>query len=75
MSDKLDLDFYGETRLNRRIAGGDYYVTKLESARTFDDDPELKAAFVAAQTGYNASTNLIDKRIIGLGGKPDDWQA
>jgi hypothetical protein len=54
MSDKLDLDFNGETRLNMRIAGGDYYVTKLESAETFDDDPELEAAFVAAQTSCNA---------------------
>jgi len=70
-----NLEFYGETRVKAGMEGYGYYVTDYESVSAFDGDPELKEAFIQAKNGMKSFYELLDKRIIDLGGDPNDYDA
>jgi len=72
--EETKLDQYGTLYSKMLNEGDGYYFYGYESSSTFDFDPELKIKFDLAAEHLEAFKELLEERIMGEGGNPEDYE-
>lgn len=72
--EETKLDQYGTLYSKMLNEGDGYYFYGYESASSFSFDPELKARFEMARDSLESFKELLEERILGEGGNPEDYE-
>lgn len=75
MEEETKLEQYGEIYSAMCIEGDGYYFYGYASPGSFDFDQELRTKFEQAANALEEFKELLEERIIGEGGSPEDYEA